>query len=75
MGGGSPDPRSSAFSQANINGVYIPSVLLIVGVAIVKIEYVPYAVAVAALVGGYKIFASGPRKCKPSGQIDLILLS
>jgi len=50
---------NSAFSQANINGVYIPSVLLIVGVAIIKTEYVPYAVAVAALVGGYKIFASG----------------
>jgi cytochrome-b5 reductase len=49
-----------AFSQANINGVYIPSVLLIVGVAIIKREYVPYAVAIAALVGGYKIFASGP---------------
>ncbi|ETI20438.1 NADH-cytochrome b5 reductase 1 [Cladophialophora carrionii CBS 160.54] len=49
-----------AFSQANINGVYIPSVLLIVGVAIIKREYVPYAVAFAALVGGYKIFASGP---------------
>ncbi|KAJ9603024.1 NADH-cytochrome b5 reductase [Cladophialophora chaetospira] len=48
-----------AFSQANINGVYIPSVLLIVGVAIIKREYVPYAVAIAALVGGYKIFASG----------------
>jgi len=49
-----------AFSQANINGVYIPSVLLIVGVAIIKREYVPYAVAIAALVGGYKIFAGGP---------------
>jgi len=49
-----------AFSQANINGVYIPSVLLIVGVAIIKRDYVPYAVAIAALVGGYKIFASGP---------------
>jgi cytochrome-b5 reductase len=37
-------------------------VLLIVGVAIIKREYVPYAVAIAALVGGYKIFASGPRE-------------
>jgi len=49
-----------AFSQANISGVYIPSVLLIVGVAIIKREFIPYAVAFAALVGGYKIFTSGP---------------
>jgi cytochrome-b5 reductase len=42
--------------------VYIPSVLLIVGVAIIKTEYVPYAVAVAAIAGGYKLFASSARK-------------
>jgi hypothetical protein len=53
---------SSVFSQSNIAGVYIPSVLLIVGVAIIKTEYVPYAVAVAALVGGLKVFASSSRK-------------
>lgn len=58
----SPDLSSTVFSQANINGVYIPSVLLIVGVAIVKREWVPYAAAIAAIIGGYKIFASG-RKC------------
>jgi len=62
---------NSAFSQANINGVYIPSVLLIVGVAIVKTEYVPYAVAVAALVGGYKIFASGPPSSRKVLQPDI----
>ncbi|EXJ82678.1 NADH-cytochrome b5 reductase 1 [Capronia epimyces CBS 606.96] len=49
-----------ALSSSNVNGVYIPSVLLLVGVAIVKKEWVPYAAVFAAVVGGYKIFASGP---------------
>jgi len=47
-----------AFSKANITGVYIPSILVIVGVAIFKTAYVPYAVVIAALASGYKIFAS-----------------
>jgi hypothetical protein len=51
--------RSSAFSKENINGVYIPSALLLVGVAIVKFQWLPYAILFASLVGGYKIFASG----------------
>jgi len=48
-----------ALSQANINGVYIPSALLVLGVAIVRKEYVPYAIVLAALVGGIKMYASG----------------
>ncbi len=51
--------RSSLLSSRTINGVYIPSVLLIVGVAIVKREWVPYAAALAAVLGGYKVFTSG----------------
>ena len=58
----SPCLRNPALSQANINGVYIPSALLILGIAILKKEYVPYAVAFAALVGGYKIYAGGACK-------------
>lgn len=53
---------SSALSSQNINGVYIPSALLLVGVAIVKAEWLPYAAAFAAIVGGYKVFAGGPAK-------------
>lgn len=48
-------------SKQYINGVYIPSILLIVGVAIIKKEWVPYAVLLASLAGGYKIFATGMR--------------
>ncbi|PSN72185.1 NADH-cytochrome b5 reductase 1 [Corynespora cassiicola Philippines] len=45
-----------------VHGVYIPSGLLIFGMAIVKKEWLPYAVALAAILGGYKIFTAGSRK-------------
>ncbi|KIX03926.1 NADH-cytochrome b5 reductase 1 [Rhinocladiella mackenziei CBS 650.93] len=47
------------FSQANINGVFIPSALLIVGIGIVKTEWLPYAVVIAAVLGGTKIALRG----------------
>jgi len=47
---------SGALSSQNINGVYIPSALIIVGVAIVKREWLPYALVVVSLLGGYKVF-------------------
>ena len=50
--------RSSALSPQLVNGVYIPSALLLVGTFIVKKEWLPYAVALAALLGGLKIFAT-----------------
>ena len=53
------DIRSDLLSKSNINGVYIPSALVIIGVAIMKIQWLPYAVVFASLVGGYKIFATG----------------
>ena len=43
-------------SSQNINGVYIPSALIIVGVAIVKKDWLPYALIVVSLLGGYKVF-------------------
>lgn len=50
--------RSAALSSQNINGVYIPSALIIVGIAIVKKEWLPYALVVVSLVGGYKVFSN-----------------
>lgn len=50
--------RNQAFSQQKIAGVYIPSAVLLVGVAVAKPEYLPYAAVLAALVGGYAVFAS-----------------
>ncbi|KAK5139002.1 NADH-cytochrome b5 reductase, partial [Oleoguttula sp. CCFEE 6159] len=45
-----------------VNGIYIPSGLLIVGCAIVKIEWLPYAIALAAMLSGWKIYSSQARK-------------
>jgi cytochrome-b5 reductase len=45
-------------SSENINGVYIPSALLIFGTFLVKKEFVPYAVALAAVLAGLKLFTS-----------------
>lgn len=45
-----------------VHGIYIPTGLLIVGVAIVKKEWLPYAVALAAFLGGWKFYNSGSRK-------------
>lgn len=44
------------FSKQNINGVFIPSGLLVFGTLIVKSEWVPYAFILAALLSGYKLF-------------------
>ncbi|TKX23627.1 NADH-cytochrome b5 reductase-1 [Elsinoe australis] len=45
-----------------INGVYIPATLIIFTTALVKIEYTPFAVAVAACLAGYQIFANRTSK-------------
>ncbi len=59
---------TSALSPQYITGVYIPSVLLIVGVAIAKKEYLPFAVIIAALLGGYKFYST--RKGSRSTNTD-----
>lgn len=48
--------RGPALSSQYINGIYIPSTLLLVGVAIVKSAWLPYAAAVAVLLGSWKIY-------------------
>ncbi|KAF2113942.1 NADH-cytochrome b5 reductase 1 [Lophiotrema nucula] len=53
---------SGALAPQYVHGVYIPSALLIVGIAIIKKEWLPYAVAVAAVLGGWKVYSSGSRK-------------
>lgn len=49
-------------SKAYINGVYIPSAILIVGSALVKKEWLPYAVAIALVLGGVQVLGGGARK-------------
>ncbi|KAK2624629.1 hypothetical protein QTJ16_005822 [Diplocarpon rosae] len=50
------------FSKQNVNGIFIPSGLLIFGMLVVKKEWVPYAVVVATLLSGFKLWSS---KAKP----------
>lgn len=50
-------------SSEFVNGIYIPSGLLIVGVAIVKSEWLPYAVVLAAALGGWKVVNSCKCPC------------
>lgn len=45
-------------SKTYIDGIYIPSGLLIVGCAIVKKEWLPFAVVLALALGGYKFWSS-----------------
>lgn len=42
-------------SRENVEGIYIPSGLIVVGCLIVKREWVPYAIILAALLSGYKL--------------------
>ncbi|KAJ9191052.1 hypothetical protein DTO164E3_8874 [Paecilomyces variotii] len=53
---------SGLFSTENITGVIIPSVLLVVGTTIVKKEWVPFAVALAAALSAWKVVSNRPRK-------------
>lgn len=48
---------SSLTSSQNINGIIIPSGLLIVGTLIVKKEWAPFAVLLALALGGFKFFS------------------
>ena len=50
--------KTSFLSPQYINGIYIPSGLLIVGVAIIKKEWLPYALAVALALGSWKIYVN-----------------
>ncbi|WEW57113.1 NADH-cytochrome b5 reductase [Emydomyces testavorans] len=53
---------SSWTSKENINGVYIPSALLIFGTTIIKKEWAVYATALAFVLSAWKIFSNKPRK-------------
>ena len=51
--------QSSLLSSQFINGVYIPSGLLILGVGIVRFEWLPFAIAVSLVLGAWKIYSAG----------------
>ncbi|EEH42284.2 NADH-cytochrome b5 reductase 1 [Paracoccidioides brasiliensis Pb18] len=49
-------------SSEAINGIYIPSALLICGTAIVKKEWLSYAAALAVILSGWQVFSNRQRK-------------
>jgi len=46
------------FAPQYVQGVYIPSALLIVGTAIMKKEWIPYAVILAIVLGSWKVYTN-----------------
>lgn len=53
-----PATGNEYLSKKYIDGVYIPSGLLVVGCLIVKREWVPYAIVLALALGGYKVWSN-----------------
>ncbi|KAJ2967639.1 hypothetical protein NQ176_g9564 [Zarea fungicola] len=47
---------NSLFARHYIDYCYVPGILLVVGVAIVKVEWVIYAIPVAFLFGAYNFW-------------------
>ncbi|KAI4599697.1 NADH-cytochrome b5 reductase [Pestalotiopsis sp. 9143b] len=65
---------SSLTSSQNLNGIIIPSGLLIFGTLIVKKEWAPYAVLLALALGSFKYFSQLPKIfLKPDNFQDLEL--
>ncbi|MCJ1312820.1 NADH-cytochrome b5 reductase [Agyrium rufum] len=59
----SPHQRPSGILATQyVQGIYIPSGLLLLGCAICKAAWLPYAVAMALVLGSYKVWANQPRK-------------
>ncbi len=55
---------TSFLSPQFISSVYIPSGLVILGVSIVKFEWLPFAILVSLVLGGWKIYSAG-QQCLP----------
>lgn len=45
-----------------LHGIYIPAGLLVLGTAIIDRTYIPHAIAVALVLGGFKVFRGQPSK-------------
>ena len=48
--------QNQFLSKQYINGVYIPSGLLVLGCLIIKKEWAPFAVALAVALGSFKVW-------------------
>ncbi|KAH7113288.1 oxidoreductase, FAD-binding family protein [Dendryphion nanum] len=52
----------SALAPQYVHGIYIPSAFIIVGVAILKMEWIVYAIVLTAVLAGWKFYSSGSKK-------------
>jgi cytochrome-b5 reductase len=62
--------KPSALSRQYVDGVYIPSALILVGTAITRIQWLPYAVVLVAVLSGWKIYSSQQRKVLKPDQFQ-----
>lgn len=53
-----PAKQNEYLTKKYVDGVYIPGGLIIVGCLIVKREWLPYAIVLSLLLGGYKVYSS-----------------
>jgi len=65
-----PGATNEYLSKKYVDGVYIPSGLLVVGCLIVKREWVPYAVVLALALSGFKIW-SGSTQSNVKGRFAI----
>ena len=68
FGGKQTAKPTGPFAPQYITFVYIPSAILIAGTALLNVAWTPYAVAVAAALGGYQFYANRqfpPRTLSP----------
>jgi cytochrome-b5 reductase len=56
---------SSPLSSKYVLGIYLPSAVLLIGTAAVKSEWLPYALALTAVLTGAVIFSSQGTLNKP----------
>jgi cytochrome-b5 reductase len=59
-----------ALAHKYVHGVYIPCALLVVGCGICKAEWLPYAVALAAVLGSWKVYSNADRKVLKPNQFQ-----
>ena len=53
------NPNSPGFlSPQYLHGIYIPTGLLLLGCAIIKMEWLPYAIGLAIVLGAYKVYVN-----------------
>ena len=51
-----PVAKKGIFSKQYVNFIYIPSALLLVGCAITKVEWLPYAAGLAIALGSWQFY-------------------